>query len=998
MKRIVRVVSIAFCLSGLLLPVAKGAETAAGPPGTKAGPAASVPALETRFEVTDRYTAQRRPRVAVLGFDNTNTGALKTKYGSAVEAMLVTFLKRKSQFVVVERQKLNLDRLLSEKERLQIGMVKVSPNDTESQALLEKIDVFVLGSVTLLATPTSVKQQNAKKEDLEIASDSDFDADEDEDDTDFELDYQSLNGDEEKGQGKVEKENGADPETEEDAAWGTGEVLSEEEEANARRAEKRGEIQGGRIEIDVKLISRFDGRIIAAAQRSGPLTCLRSIVERLGIALEQEFLRPYYGKLKVTLDEPEHIRVFLTPILPENALDEEKPPTERSTTVTIAGDHDIVEPWTTDPTTYTIKNVLSGWYSMRVERPGYSEIGVENARWEVRRRLGKEVVYDRVSDRPLDNVDFDVRRFVVRVDPLATEVIDGEARKFVFRKEGGSIAPVVRRQYLDTDFSRAPQRVILIGDRKIELNLLQRPDEYADDEKCDLFLERKPKLANYGRTYVAAGQSFDFDQFTGGELILEDYRGEVLPVGEYRMALWEPSYKTEKSEVTVRDRDEKKMVKTSLTRETATLALTPTGPRPANQVTLVGSETRHEIVLPLDFEKSRDLPGLPADGYVTSTNIDDLDGWQGTTVVLSLNVRPPVYDPSSKRNTPRLIEAPRPKTEPVSHVGVKTRFGLAGRLDTLSRRPDPLAADLFIDEDFLKILNLLLYGVTDRPGEERGDFWKAAAEAGRILSPVASSAISVNGWGTVALPSGKAGAQASLRTDSGTAEKGAEIDPVSVEKRTPPPSDPFPRDPDLLRKLLAARLEVLDLIVLDPVDMAQLRKSPEVAGILARYVASGGSIFAYVSAVGDYGPVIGSPLTVDRLSRPSRRLDLSPGEVEGLIPRFDRKEVKVKAKRALPEVENLPASWRTLAYTRQERRPRIIETAGRQTGSGYVALWLDDPQSFRSRWGGTRPKVEETRAGVEAHVLQRARAMMHQRFDRPAQAVQPCTPPTPPSP
>lgn len=986
MKRIGRVVSMAFCLSGLLLGPVQGVETAAGPPETKAGPAGASPAVETRFEVTDRYTAQRRPRVAVLAFDDTNQGAQDTKYGSAVEAMLVTFLKRKSQFVVVERKKPNLERLLSEKERLQIGMVQTLPDDTDSQALLEKIDVFVLGSVTLLSTPTSVKQQEKKKEDVEIAPDADSGGEEDETEGGAKEEEWEAGP----GKARLKTEGPTAPEVEAEAVWGTGEILSEEEEENARRAEKRGEIQGERIEIDVKLISRFDGRIIAAAQRSGPLTCLRSIVERIGIALEQEFLRPYYGKLKVTLDEPEHIRVFLTPILPENALDEEKPPSERSTTVTIAGDHDIVEPWTTDPTTYTIRNVLSGWYSMRVERPGYSEIGVENSRWEVRRRSGKEVVYDRVSNLPLDKADFEIRRFVVRVDPLTTEVIDGEARKFVFRKEGGSIAPVVKRQYLDSDFSRPPQRVLLIGDTKLELNRLQRPDEYADDEKCDLFLEDKPELANYGRTYVAAGQSFDFDQFTGGELIIEDYRGEVIPVGEYRIALWEPSYRTEKSNVRVRDRDEKKMVKTSLTRETATLSLTPTGPRPANRVILTGNETQHQISLSLDFEKSKDMPGLPADSYVTGTDIEDLDGWQKTVVVPASNARPPVYDPSSKRNKPKLIEEDQPKTALVSYAGVKTRFGLAGRLDALSRRPDPLAADLFIDEDFLKILNLLLYGVPERPGEERGDFWKAAAEAGRVLAP---AALSVNARGDLPLLSGNTGVQLSLRGDSEPREKSRAKEPVPEEKRAPRPSDPFPRDPNLLRKLLAARLEMLDLIVLDPVDMVQLRSSPEVAGILARYVASGGSIFAYVSAEGDYGPVIGLPLRVDRLSRPSRRLDLSPGEVEGLIPQFDRKEVKVKAKRALPEVEELSNSWRILAYTRRERRPRIIETVGRQTGAGYIALWLDDPQSFRSRWGGTRPKVEETRAGVETHVLQRARAMMHQRFDRPAQAQQPCVAP-----
>src|SRR5262245_9899088 len=54
------------------------------------------------FSQSERYTAQRKPRVAVLDFDDTNKDALGQIYKDSVEAMLVTFLKRKSQFVVVE--------------------------------------------------------------------------------------------------------------------------------------------------------------------------------------------------------------------------------------------------------------------------------------------------------------------------------------------------------------------------------------------------------------------------------------------------------------------------------------------------------------------------------------------------------------------------------------------------------------------------------------------------------------------------------------------------------------------------------------------------------------------------------------------------------------------------------------------------------------------------------------------------------------------------------
>src|SRR6185295_3856075 len=180
------------------------------------------------------------------------------------------------QFIVVERQQLH--GLLEEKKRVGSGRVQMDPGDPAALALLEKLDATILGKVTLLRVPTEVKP--------------------------------------------------AQKPTEAQAPAPAFEGGSNGEGA------PRPQVQGDRIEVDAKLISRFDGRIIAAAQRSGPVACLRSIVERLGIALEQEFLRPYYGQIRFVLKDPEYVRVFLTPILVSDALDEEKPPIELSSTVT----------------------------------------------------------------------------------------------------------------------------------------------------------------------------------------------------------------------------------------------------------------------------------------------------------------------------------------------------------------------------------------------------------------------------------------------------------------------------------------------------------------------------------------------------------------------------------------------------------------------------------------------------------------------------------------
>lgn len=639
---------------------------------------------------------------------------------------------------------------------------------------------------------------------------------------------------------------------------------------------------------------------------------------------------------------------------------------------------------------------------MRIERPGYTEIKLENARWEVRNRLGKEVVYDRVANLPLDKVPLADRRFVVRVTPLTTDVLDIKTLQFTFNKEGGSFTPLVKRQYLDGNFSRGPQRVVLLGGPKIELNRIDGPGEYADDPRCDLFYEEVPNLSNYGRTYATAGQPFSFDQFTGGELIIEDYQGELVPVGRYTMVLWEPSYQLEQNEVTVRHND-KSSFKVSMIRETAKIHLGATGARPASNALLLGEETKHRIQVPLDFSKLKEIPGIPVDQYTASTDISGLEYWNHGVQISATNLNPPFYDTASEKNEPRLLQAaPRQDATATPFVGVKTRFGLAGRLRVLSRKPDSLAADLYIEQDIGKILNLLLYGVETRPGDEedRPSLEEAFAQAGR--DPLAKTMIEVEIPGG---PSKKAStkvrvpaAPEEMRRDRRTSRQ-PEVDPQQESDKTAeqeePASEPkpdkdredkpaapkpsaFPKDPDTLRKLLAERLEVIDLLVLDPVDMVQIRQSPEVAGIIARWVDAGGSLFAFVSSPGDYRDTVGAPLAIETMSKKTKRFDLSPGKVPGIV-QVSKKKVKSKGRRQLPELTDLDRAWRVLAYTRDGKGPRIIERGTRGEG-GYVVLWFDDPEAFRGRFGGTRPEVEQTRANIEEHVFKWSRDLMRTRF------------------
>jgi len=927
MKTIERVVGAAGAFLLMGIAAAAQAQEPASPPASVQELARPAPPVDsTSFEVTGRFTAQRRPRVTVLNFEDTNAEAQNARYGSSVEAMLVTFLKRKSQFVVVERQKLK--GMLDEKQRMQKGMISLEPDDPAARELLEKLDAFILGSVTLLNVEDDVKIPSKSSE---------------------------------------------------TAAEAPGPEATTVGDAPQARSDTREEIRGPRIEIDAKL-SRFDGRIIAAAQRRGPVACLRSIIERLGIALEQEFLRPYYGKLLVNLDAPENVRVFLTPILLDNALDEEKPPVELGSTVTIGSESDDVEGWVTDPTTYRIENLLSGWYSVRLERPGYEKIEMDPGRWEARKTSGPMEVYDRVTDLPLSRTTSDLSRFVVHVDPLKTEVFDGNKRRFVFRKKVGSLAPQVKRQYIDSDFSRTPQRVILMGGKDLELNQTDRPKEYAVDLRCDLFDEKPSILSNYGSTYVASGQTFNVDDFKGGELIIEDYKGESVPSGRYRMALWEPHYQLEEINVSVRDQDSRKKTPTLLKRETLPLELGITGARPASRAFLEGRDTHHRVELPLDFSDAKEQPGLPVDVYTASTNIPGLDAWRQSAELLPGAASPPVYDTHSKPNEPKLISGSQEKeehTEP-PHLTIKTRLGIAGRLNVFSQPPDPLAADIFIDRKILKIFNLLLYGHEERPEEQRSGFLQAAARVGRSTIRILGDTPIVPGSpGSEGTPG--TGSVPPQKTDGSATNGTGTTSPP--EERNALPRPEFPRDPDALRKLLAEHLTVIDLLVLDPRDMAQLRRSPEAADIIGRYVESGGALFAFVSETGDYGEVVRSPLVIEEASRPTDRFSLVPGEVAGIIPRFDKK-VSVKSRRALPELSQLsPGPWRVIAFTQGHKEPRIVER-GKREGGGYVALWFDDPASFRGRLGGTVPKVEETRGKVEERILDWARYIMYRRYDK----------------
>lgn len=875
---------------------------------------------------TGRYTAQRKPRVTVMEFENTNAEAQQARYGQSVEAMLVTFLKRKSQFVIVERQKLGP--VLEEWENNQLGMTNLSAQESRTREILEKIDGIILGSVTLL-------------------------------------------------DGLPPQASSAEP--------------SSGQQANLFQATATG---GQRIEIDAKLLSRADGRIIAAVQRSGRVACLRSIVERLGVALEREFLRPYYGKLTFKLAAPENVHVFLTPVLMNDAMDEEKPPVERGATIHIGSTQDTVEPWTTDPTTYTVEDVLSGWYSIRLERPGYEGTGTQNSRWEARRTQRGLEVYEARTGRPLRSFPPQTRRFLVWVDPLDVEQVDGDLLGFTFRKKQGSLAPLVQRQYLDREYGRSETlRVLLIGDDGIELNRKRKPTEFTEDSMCDLFHERTSHPADYGRTYVAAGQDFDFASFLGGKLIIEDYRGQTIPVGEYHMVAWEPHYELHESVVSVRDRDDGKIVRTSLVRHTVPVVMSTTGPKSGHHGMLRGQLTDHDLRLKLDFEEERRREGLPVDRYSVRTDIPGFGAWHQTLDLLPEVEDPPVYDPDSEEDPPiRFSEV----TSEAAEVRFKTRLTLAGRVQALGELPDREVADWYEDRTLTEVLNRLLGtdGVKETEYDLDGGLfadWTPTGFLRKVLDPSLRELDRQMRRSTGDAPGRTSKSLTALlqqledmeQLDPEQLERlraeMADLEKPMVEEPAGPPFD-LPAEPKALRKLLAHRLEDVDLLVLDGWDLRRLRRFPEVRSVLAKYVETGGALVVFATEPGHYGPVLGVPLFIDEKRKRTRKLRLQAGSPKVLD--LPGEKQKVRRRRALPrfDLETSGDGWRVLAYGPRPEHPRILER-GRRDEGGYVLVWGDHPRALTARKAQWARQIGEVRRQVADRAIDWARFLMYRQYD-----------------
>ena len=560
-------------------------------------------AEEQIIELTNRktYTAQRKPRVTVMRFDDTNSAAQRESFGASVSAMLTTFFKDKSQFIIVERQ--NIQRVLDEWKNNQGGLTNLETVDPGAREILEKIDVIVLGNVTML---------------------------------------------------------------------------------------------GNDIEIDAKLLSRSDARIIAATQRGGPKECLRKIVERLGIALEQTYLRPYYGTISITVDEPENTSVFVTPVLLADALDEEKPPVELGTTITPEGNKDRVEHWITNPTTYTIKNILSGWYTLRLERPGYEPLSTDNSRWTgIATAEGIEVYYKDVNALgkigfvPLQRVDPEVRKYLVQVKPLQKNKVSAS---FSMEKKGGALDTLVKRPFVDTEFATLEGARTTL--RSLDLDINGRMAQTAvEAETCDFFEYGELPYPDLGSVVVRAGSEFHFEDFKGGDLVIEDYHGETLPVGRYQVSTWVPFHELKESEALVAHSEQAKVVRQPMARRFQELIILGKG---EGKIFFEGGLTGHKEEQVLDSEDGRQVVSLPVDKYRVTTSIPGFKSWHRSVDLMPQKEEPPVLEKDAESLS---------ETAPTVELRIKSSLWVAGRTEGF-----PEESSLFYETRVAELLDQILGG------------------------------------------------------------------------------------------------------------------------------------------------------------------------------------------------------------------------------------------------------------------------------------------------
>jgi TolB-like protein len=797
--------------------------------------ALSAATSEAQVQLRENYSAQRKPRVAVMKFENTNDVAKKQAFGESVSAMLGTFLKRKSQFVVVERQ--NLDKVLSEWKLEGAGATEASG----APSVLSSIDAILDGRVTVLTTA-----------------------------------------------------------------------------------------QGDEIEIDARLISKRDAHIISAGHQSGPTACLRATVEQLGIELEQGFLRPYYGTLTVTVSEPVNARIYLTPVLASGALDDEKPPLELDRTVS-AQNRSAYEKWITKPTQATISNLLVGWYTIRIEHPGYEGVGTDNFKLVIQDAFGQAVPAAAGSAAP--GIGAEPRQFLIQIKPLETTRWPLDGAPVRLRKMSGSVTLKIKRQYVDTDFKDArdlPDLATFLRAEKVDVNDLD--DLVSKDDDADKCRKDRPVTAAFLsimeslRACTSPISEAVLESFKVGDLAVHNYHRfakdarSFLPTGSYKVQARHPTYDASTDVVfDVTNSTDDRTVLIELRRQLGTLTLFRAGTADApHHLRLVGRETRFERQVALDFTGRKDITDLPVDTYVMTTDIPGFEKWQ-SVVRLEPTARPSQPQATAEKffdDTCELV--PDKPLAMGASIEVKMHPWLSGRVDSLNlfqhvnlvRRPlvDALESALMTEE--------------------------AKKDRAQVARPNNAQSLLIQSGGP-------------------TPTASTQQDPVEI---------------------LRSALRLTDLLYLNDRDMSRLAAVPRVGAVVREYIDRGGALFCFVSTPADYSSVLGAAIPLNTTAM-RQTIELYPGVVPSVQLTIRQ---QLTTKRNIPLVRHSTkeplSEWRVLAFRKKGKEPAILERGTPDTG-GYVMVWLDTPADLL-----THEATRETIAEIEKRAIAWGQYLMYRRF------------------
>ncbi len=579
------------------------------------------------------------------------------------------------------------------------------------------------------------------------------------------------------------------------------------------------------VEIDARLL-RLDGSIHTVAHGSGEEGCLRDLVHKVGRALEQKAMESEYGELEIRVDNPEKVWIHLTPVPLES--DERATPAELGLSLDIGNlqKSPVQSLWITDPKRIVIDDVLTGYYSLRLDRAGYRRLGTKSSHWRLRQENGTLVPYygeERISGPA------GAGRFLVKVDRDRRTVVD---RQFVLEEAVGSLVPILALDYPAVDMA-VPE---------VELTPLDLDRDYWPPQPGLGCLDTKSSRAERGHeTESLPTPQRSFEGFaTGNESVRSDseqryssvlFHGltnsalEELATGKYRLRIRLRDYEPWDKDLLL---DGDSRVEIDLKRKRGRFALQTTQPVHEKRLFIEGQTTGYTTSKILSPRPGNIIfESVPIDTYRAFTDIEGFSAWDTFFDTLPFPVETDQVIREQPSDEKPFGENQEP--DPCRRTVVKSQMWIAGDLVEPS-------STAFFDACFHQLVDKILVDPT-RQTETGVEIGMADA----VVSPSTRQA-------------------RQIQHDSG----------------------------DLLQQL-DDRLLDQDLIVLDDESISKIRSHRGLSASLHAFLVRGGVLVTFLSQPGQYKKIFGKELTVETTDKHSK-WQIRPGSVNNFKVELERKK------------------------------------------------------------------------------------------------------------